>query len=164
VIAKSDEKAIRFMGLGFQTISESNTWLEANLPNHWKGLIVNVHAVFKHIHHAIKGIDTITTMEKLYKIKVLCIADGLAMTLFNSKTPKFFSTPQGHWVLPTDASYFDNIKSHAEWSDSATGFKMKLQEALAEFQEAHASSINKSVEIGSRVHALAQGALTKSCA
>jgi hypothetical protein len=41
---------------------------------------------------------------------------------------------------------------------------MKLQEALAEFQEAQASSIDQSVEIGSRVHALAQGALTESCA
>jgi hypothetical protein len=38
VIAKSDKKAIRFMGLEFQqTISESNAWLEANLRNHRSG-------------------------------------------------------------------------------------------------------------------------------
>lgn len=41
---------------------------------------------------------------------------------------------------------------------------MKLQEALAEFQEAHASSIEHLVKIGSRVHGLVQGALTESCA
>jgi hypothetical protein len=112
------------MGLGFQTISESNAWLEANLPNHWPGLIVDVRAVFEHIHHAIEGIDTITTMDRLYKIKVSCIADGLSMTSFDSKTPKLFSTTHGHRVLLMDASYyFDNITSHAEWSNSATGFQ-----------------------------------------
>jgi hypothetical protein len=63
---------------------------------------VDVHAVFEHIHHAIEGIDTITTMKKLYKIKVSCIADGLAMTYFDFKTPKFLSTTTGHRVIPMD--------------------------------------------------------------
>jgi hypothetical protein len=38
LILKSDERAIRFAGLGFQSVAGSNTWLEANLPLHRAGL------------------------------------------------------------------------------------------------------------------------------
>jgi hypothetical protein len=34
LISKSDERAIRFAGLAFQSIAGSNAWLEANLPEH----------------------------------------------------------------------------------------------------------------------------------
>jgi hypothetical protein len=164
LLAKNEDKAIRFAGLGFQSISESNAWLETSLRNHQSGLIVDVHMVFEHVFHAIEGIDTIATMEKLYKIKVLCIADSVAMTSFDAKTPKYFSRLQGHRVLKLDASYFDTITSHADWADVATGFKMRLQEALAEFQESHTCFIDQAVEPGSKAHALAHSALTESVA
>jgi hypothetical protein len=77
------------------------------------GLIVNMYMVFKHIHYAFKGIDTIATMEMLYKIKVTCIADSVAMTSFDTKMPKFFCKVQGPRVLQGDAFYLDLIISHA---------------------------------------------------
>jgi hypothetical protein len=105
-------------------------------------------------------------MEKLYsKIKVTYIADSVAMTSFDAKTPKFFCKVHGHKVLRGDASYFayfDQIGSHADWADAASGFRMRLQEALGEFQEAHSAFIKQLVPIGSCAHSLAQIALTKS--
>jgi hypothetical protein len=103
LVAKGNERAIKFAGLGFQSISHSNAWLEMELCKHSSGLIVNVHMVLEHIHYALEGIDTIATMEKLYNIKVTCIADSVAMTSFNTKTPKFFCKVQGHRVLKGDA-------------------------------------------------------------
>jgi hypothetical protein len=149
LLAKSDKRAIRF--LGFQSIEA--------------GLVVDAHMVFEHIYHAIKGIDTIANMEKLYKIKVSCIADSVAMASFDArKTPKYFSKLHGHRVLKMDASYFDTIASHSDWSDVVMGYKMKLQEALAEFQESHGKFNNQAVENGSKAHSLAHAALTKSAA
>jgi hypothetical protein len=85
VIAKSDERAISFAGLGFESISESNAWLEAELSKpRLSGLIVDAHMVFGHVYHSIEEIDTITTMEKLCNTKVLSIAGSIAMTLFDS--------------------------------------------------------------------------------
>jgi hypothetical protein len=120
--------------------------------------------VLEHIHYAMEGIDTIATMEKLYKIKVTCIADSVAMTSFDTKTPKFFCKVQGHRVLKGDASYLDAIPTQSDWADVATGFKMRLQEALAEFQESHGTFIDQAVEIGSKPHTLAHAALTESAA
>ncbi len=120
LLSKGDKRAINFAGLGFLCIGDSNAWLESVLKSHPSGLIVNVHMVFEHIHYALKGIDTISTMEKLYKIKVTCTADSVAMMLFDAKTPKYFSRLQGHRVLKLDASYFDSIVSHAEWANIAT--------------------------------------------
>jgi hypothetical protein len=164
LLAKGDERAIKFAGLGFQSIKQSNAWLEAEMRKHPSGLIVDVHMVLEHIHYALEGIDTIATMEKLYKIKVTCIADSVAMTSFDTKTPKFFCKTQGHRVLKGDASYLDAIPTQNDWSDVATGYKMRLQEALMEFQESHGTFIDQSVEIGSRPHTLAHAALTESSA
>jgi hypothetical protein len=161
LLAKGDESAIKFAGLGFQSISHSNAWLEANLRKHPSGLIVDIHMVLEHIHYALEGIDTMAMMEKLYKIKVTCIADSIAMTSFDTKTPKFFCKVQGHCVLNGDASYLDTIATQNDWSDVGMGFKMQLQEAVAEFQELHGTFIDQAVEIGSRPHTLAHAALIK---
>jgi hypothetical protein len=111
-----------------------------------------------------KGIGTIAAMERLYKIKVSCIADSEAMTSFDAKTPKYFSELHGHRVLKMDGSYFDTIASDSNWSDVATGYKMRLQEALAEFQESHADFIEQAVKNGLKAHSLAHSALTESAA
>jgi hypothetical protein len=164
LIAKGDKKSISFAGLGFQNISESNAWLEAELVKHLLGLIIYVHMVFKHISYALEGVDMISMlMEKLYKIKVTSIADSVAMLLFDTpKTPKLFCKVHGHRVLKRDASYFDLITAHADWADVASGLRMRLQEALAKFQEARSAFIEQSVPIGSRPHTLlAQAGLTE---
>jgi hypothetical protein len=85
------------------------------------------------------------------------------MTSLDGKTPNYFSKSQGLKILPLDASYFDNFVSHMKWADVSTGFKMRLQEALNQFQQAHISYIDQGVEIGSKVHPLSHGALTESC-
>jgi hypothetical protein len=164
LVAKNDERAIKFAGLGFQSFPAACAWLETELPNHPCGLIVDAHMVFEHIHYAIEGVDTIATMEKLYKIKVASIADSVAMTSYDVKTPKFFCKNQGHRVLKGDASYLDAVPSHSDWSDVGTGYKMKLQEALAEFQESHGTFIDQAVVVGSKPHTLAHAALTESVA
>lgn len=117
--------------------------------------------VLEHIHYALEGIDTITTMEKLYKIKVTCIANCVAMTSFDTKTPKLFCKVLGYQVLKGDTSYLDATSTHNDWADVGTGFKMRLQEALMEFQELHGTFIDQAVKVGSKSHTLAHAALTK---
>jgi hypothetical protein len=67
-------------------------------------------------------------------------------------------------VLKGDTSYLDAITTHSGWSDVGTGFKMCLQEALAEFQESDGTFIDQAVEIESKPHTLAHAALTESVA
>jgi hypothetical protein len=69
--------------------------------------------------------------------------------LFDTKTPKFFWKIQGHKVLKGDASYLDAIPTGNDWADVGTGFKMRLQESLMEFQESNGTFIDQAVEIGS---------------
>jgi hypothetical protein len=126
LVSKSDKRAIMFSGLGFLSMEDSNAWLEIKQRRHQSGLIVDVHMVFEHIFHSCNGIDSLGILEKLYKIKVLTIADSLAMTSFDAKTPKYFSKLKGHHVLKLDASYFDTISSRADWSNGAAGYKKKL--------------------------------------
>jgi hypothetical protein len=164
LISKSDERAIQFANLGFLSSMDSNAWLAKELPRYQSGLIVDAHMVFENVYHAINGFDTLATMEKLYKIKVSCIADSVAMTSFENKIPKYFAKENGIKVLKQDASYFNAITSHSDWSDAETGFKVRLQETMAEFEVSHAALIDQAVENGSKAHVLAHAALTESVA
>jgi hypothetical protein len=120
---------------------------------HQSGLITDVHMVFEHVYHAIP--NTIAAMEN-------CTRSGCCPLW--TVWPKYFSRLQGYRVLKLDASYCDTIVSHADWADVTTGFKMRLQEALAEFQESHTCFMDQVVKPGSKAHALAHLALAESVA
>jgi hypothetical protein len=117
--------------------------------------------IFQHIFYALKGVDILSMMEKLYKIKVTCIANNVAITLFDTKTPKLFCNMQRHRVLRGNTSYFDQISSHTDWADLASVIKMRLQETLPKFKRAHSAFIEQSVPIGSCSHSLVQAVLTE---
>jgi hypothetical protein len=88
--AKGDKNAIKFAGLGFTKISQASSWLEKELPNHPSGLIVDVHMVLERVYHNMSNSDTLADLQKCYKIKVLTIADGAAITSFDEKSPSSF--------------------------------------------------------------------------
>jgi hypothetical protein len=58
ICSKGDKRAIKFAGLGFQSIAHSNAWLETELQPHPSGLIVDIHMVLEHIEYALEGIAT----------------------------------------------------------------------------------------------------------
>jgi hypothetical protein len=86
-------------GLGFFKPSQANAWIEAKMSSHPAGLIVDIHVVLERIHHSMSNISTLSVMQQLVKIKVQSIADGLAITSYNQKIPKFFSKSSGHQVI-----------------------------------------------------------------
>jgi hypothetical protein len=49
LLAKNEEGAIHFAGLGFQTMAECNAWLEIAMRMHQSGLIVDIHMVFEYV-------------------------------------------------------------------------------------------------------------------
>jgi hypothetical protein len=109
VTADTDESAIRFAGLGFRSSREANVWLMLSMPEHNCGLVVDVHMVMEHVHASITRLDSISRLEKLLKLKIKTLADGLAMTSFETKVPRYFSQAATHKVVKQDGSYFDTI-------------------------------------------------------
>jgi hypothetical protein len=140
--ADTDEQAIRFSGLGFQ----ANAWLVINMPSHQCGMIVDVHMVMEHIQATISGKDSLGQLEKLYKLKIGTLADGLAMTSFEAKVPRYFLLLSVHKVVKQDASYFETIGTYDEWDAPIAGFRARLKEELATFRAAHQDNIDESLE------------------
>jgi hypothetical protein len=111
VTAETDEQAVWFSGLGFRLSREANAWLVCHLPAHHCGLIVDVHVVLEHIQAQSFGQDSIKTLESLIKLKIKTMADGLAMTSFEQKMPRFFKKSTSHKVVKDEASHFDTVVS-----------------------------------------------------
>jgi hypothetical protein len=87
--------------------------------------------------------DTLARLQQCYKIKVTTIADGVAITSFDSKIPKFFSRSHGHKVVKADGSFLDSIASYQEWDDPGTGYRLRLQEELSNFEDIHGTYLEE---------------------
>jgi hypothetical protein len=122
--------------------------LEKELPHHPAGLIVDVHMVFEHVFYSMDNTDTLACLQQCYKIKVTAIADGVTITSFDSKIPKFFSRSHGHKVVKRDGSFLDSIGSYQEWDDLGTGYRLWLQEELATFEDIHGTYLDEYFEYG----------------
>jgi hypothetical protein len=162
VTAETDEHAIRFAGLGFRSSKESNAWLVLHMPDHHCGLVVDVHMVMEHIQAAITGTDSISMSDKLFKLKIKTLADGLAMKSFESKVPRYFSQSSVHKVVKHDASHFETIATFDEWDTPISGFRTRLKEELQTFRAAHRDNIDESLNRESIGYAVATMALTES--
>jgi hypothetical protein len=162
LVAKGDERAIGFAGLGFLKPAQANAWIEAEMPSHPAGLIVDIHVVLERIHHSMSNISTLSVMQQLVKIKVQSIADGSAITSYDQKIPKFFSKSSGHRVIRDEASFLDLIGAWKDWDDAQTGFRVRLQEELIAFEAEHSEVIDALKEDSIKAYTVAQLALTES--
>jgi hypothetical protein len=57
--------------------------------------------------------NALAHLQKLYKIKVTTIANGITITSFDSKIPKFFSRSHRHKVVTSDGLFLDLIGSYS---------------------------------------------------
>jgi hypothetical protein len=143
MLSKGDDAAIKFAGLGFTKPSDAHSWLEKEMPHHPSGLIVDAHMVFERVFYNMDNLDTLQRLQQCYKIKVTAIADGVAITSFDSKIPKFFSKSHGHKVVKTDSYFFDAIGSYQDWDDPSTGYRLRLQEELSNFEDIHGTYLDE---------------------
>jgi hypothetical protein len=143
LFVRDDDISIKFSGLGFTKPPDVNSWLEKELPHHPAGLIVNAHMGFERVFYNMDNTDTLTRLQQCYKIKVTTIADGVTISSFDSKIPKFLLQSHGHKVVKTDGSFLDAISSYQEWDDPGMGYRLRLQEELANFEEIHGTYLDE---------------------
>jgi hypothetical protein len=100
--------------------------------------------------------------DKLFKLKIKTLADGLAMKSFESKVPRYFSQSSVHKVVKHDASHFETIGTFDEWDTPISGFRTRLKEELQTFRAAHQDNRDETLNRESIGYAVATMALTES--
>jgi hypothetical protein len=115
--AKSDKLSIKFAWLGFRGQPEANAWLATNVPSHDFGWIFDPHIIMEHVNYGVKEEDTLKRLENIYKLKLVTIAQGLAVSSFENQLPKCFLKTGGHQVIKDDSSYFESIPTYANWDE-----------------------------------------------
>jgi hypothetical protein len=160
--AKADELSIRFANLGFRGQPEANAWLAMNIPSHNFGWIVDPHILMEHVHYAISAEDTLKRLESIYKLKLHTIAQGLAVSSFEHKVPKFFTQTSSYRVIKDDSSYSDAIPTYADWDEKDNGWRDKLEEELVSFQTSMEDGIALQFGPGTPSYHLASLSVTRS--
>ena len=160
----ADGVAVAFNNLGFTSRRESDAWLELNAPKDQFGFVVDFHTVMEHIHQQINGVDSLSSLGKLYKLKIKTMSEGVAMTSFETNSPRFLTLSGAHTVVDTEASYFSHIQSFAKWNDPLEGFKKRWKRELSVFRTAHAETLQTHLSPTSEVYFVALASLTESVA
>jgi hypothetical protein len=134
-----------------------------HIPSHDFGWILDPHIVMEHVYYAITTEDTLKRLESIYKLKlVTTIAQGLAVSSFENKVPKFFSKVSTYKVIKDDCSYFDAILLFAEWDEKDNGWREKLEEELVSLQSSMEDGISLQFGAGTPAYHLASLSVTRS--
>jgi len=161
--SSNDETAIKFGQLGLRNVKELSSWMEIHFPNEDYGYLVDCHIVFEHVHVQISGQKLMSNLEKIYKMSLRSNNQALAITSFESRLPRFFSTDSKNYIRK-DESYFPAIKSWDDWDLPNDGHRDRLKQELHLFKTGHQFLLDTELTPLSPYHTLCQLALTESVA
>jgi hypothetical protein len=161
--ARNDEQAVKFASLGFRKIDEVAAWLTINCPENAFGLVVDPHMVFEHMNYNLHSEDSLDRLQKLYKLKIETIGQGISIKSFENKVPKLLSSGTTS-VVRDDVSHFDKIPTHADWKLNEEGWYSKFKAEVHEFQVAHSKTLREELDPESKMYSIAVLALSESVA
>jgi hypothetical protein len=134
-------------------VEEANAWVEANLPDHKFGLIIDAHMVFEQLYSSTA--KTVPTLQQLAKIDMKDLSQGVDVSAFDHQVPKLLSEFTGYVAVNKDESYFNQVKTHKEWGEPQTGFRDRLKVNLETFELAHIQLVTDNTRPSSPLQAAA---------
>lgn len=143
----SNASAIKFHNMGFPSRNEADAWVETNDPHGHFGLIVDFHIALEHMEQSISGVDSLSRMQTLYKLKIRNNTEALCVNSFERQIPKFLSTTSTHQVWDNKTSLLSKIKSYAEWSNPSSGFKSMWSKQIEQFSRNHKATVKDSLPV-----------------
>ena len=159
--AASDSAAIRFGQLGFRTAAEADLWIEMHHPGQDFGLLMDFHLTMEHINVQLTGQKLMSNFEKIHKMKLESNNQALAISSFETRIPRFFST-DGSTYVRKDESYFSNIKSWDDWDRPNDGYRDRLLLELQLFKVGHMETLDVKLQPLTPYYNLCVLALTES--
>ena len=160
----SEGAAVGFHDLGFRSKTEAHAWLVLNAPVDQFGFMVDFHTVMEHIQQQITGIDSLSSLGKVYKLKLRTLSEAVSMTSFEIISPRFLSDSGTHNVISAEASYFTRIPSFAQWNHPLEGYKKRWKTELINFRQSHTETLQTHLAPGSPMYILAAASMTESIA
>ena len=117
----------------------------------------------EHIYVQISGQKLMSNLEKNYKMSLNSLNQALAISSFEARLPRFFSSDiKTH--IKKDESYFPGIKNWDEWDLPNDGFRYRLKQKLHLFKTGHLETLESELESLSPFYNLCVLALTESVA
>jgi hypothetical protein len=153
--AQADKEAIKCCNLGFRSFQDAAAWIDIHFPDYSFGLIMSAFTVLEHVYSIFAGTQSLERLNHLYKIKINCLNKGLAISLFDSRWPKYFMKTQSVSPITADQSFFDRIPSHDVWDESQTGFCDRLKEELGSFRSGYDVMLTGALASGTQAHTVA---------
>ena len=158
----SDGESVMFHNLGFRSKREADAWLVINAPKQEFGYLVDFHTAMEHINQQITGMDSLSSLGKLYKLKLRTISEGVAITSFENNNPRFLTSSGAHAVVDSESSYFTHIPTYVKWNDPLEGFKKRWKSELNIFRTSHLEFLQSHLNSTSPMYQLALTSLTES--
>ena len=105
-----DVSAVQFHYLGIHSEDDMTSWNAINNPQNNFGIVINSHRVMKTTHHVLHSTNSLACVNTLCKLQNPSLAQGLAITAFETEFTKFFSVADGHRALKQYESLFNAMR------------------------------------------------------
>lgn len=155
--------SVHYGGVSFEGPGDAKAWVQTQIDLADVGYIVDPHTVLEHVYASLVGEDFLKTFEKLHKLQVETLSQGLMMSSYQQPIPKLFSSGKNK-VIKEDSSFLDKIISWDDWGYPDTGMRAVLTTKLQEFIDSHQKIVDASLVLGSPAYTLATMSATESVA
>ena len=133
-----------------------------NAPKDDFDYVVAFHIVMEYIHQQITGIDYLSNIGKLYKLKLSTTSEAISMTSFETSEPLFLTSSGAHHsVVNSDLSYFFHISSFSQLNELLKRFNKRWKQELTIFRSSHDEIFQTHLGPVSPIYGLALSSITE---
>jgi hypothetical protein len=121
--AVSEDKSVKFAGLGWRTILDCQVWITTNFPSNRYGLIMDPLLMLDRVFGSddVEADSQFKTLESRVKLKIATGAEAAAIKALYFKRPRLFHSGQVSMATDRHKSKLNKLPDHKVWKAGGEG-------------------------------------------
>ncbi|KAI2494741.1 hypothetical protein MHU86_19778 [Fragilaria crotonensis] len=121
--AVSEDKSVKFAGLGWRTILDCQLWIKSNFPSNRYGLIMDPLLMLDRVFGSddVEADSQFKTLESRVKLKIATGAEAAAIKALYFKRPRLFHSGQVSMATDRHKSKLNKLPDHKVWKAGGEG-------------------------------------------
>ncbi|KAI2498995.1 hypothetical protein MHU86_15499 [Fragilaria crotonensis] len=121
--AGSEDKSVKFAGLGWRSILDCQEWIKINFPSNRYGLIMDPLLMLDRVFGSddVEADSQFKTLESRVKLKIATGAEAAAIKALYFKRPRLFHSGQVSMATDRNKSKLNKLADHKVWKSGGEG-------------------------------------------
>jgi polyhydroxyalkanoate synthesis regulator phasin len=124
----SEDKSVKFAGLGWRTLSDCQDWIQVNFASHRYGLIMDPLLMLDRVFGSddAEGDSQFKVLESRVKLKIATGAEAAVIKSLHFQRPRIFHTGQESMATDQLKSKLNKMKTQKVWKSGGEGVQAHI--------------------------------------